>query len=48
MGLARMTVEKYVRAAVAAGLRVHGPPLTEEQAVVLGRANRPGRVPRAG
>lgn len=44
LGLARMTVEKYVRAAVAAGLQVNGPPPTEEGLVALGRANRPGRV----
>lgn len=45
LGLARMTVEKYVRAAEAAGLRVHGAPPTEDQVVALGRANRPGRAP---
>src|SRR5438093_224170 len=45
LGLARMTVEKYVHAAMVAGLRVHGPPPTEDQAVALGRANRPGRAP---
>lgn len=45
LGLARMTVEKYVRAAVAAGLCVHGPPPSEALLVTLGRANRPGRAP---
>ena len=44
LGLARMTVEKYVHAAMVAGLRVHGPPPTEDQVVALGRANRPGRA----
>jgi hypothetical protein len=44
LGLARMTVEKYVRAAEAASLRVHGPP-AEDQVVALGRANRPGCAP---
>ena len=45
LGLARMTVEKYVRAAEAVGLRVDGPPPSEDQVVALGRANRPGRAP---
>src|SRR5207248_1129074 len=38
LGLARMTVEKYVRTAEAAGLQVDGPPPTEDQVVALGQA----------
>lgn len=45
-GLARATLSKYLRAAVALGLSAQGPPPTEEQLVQLVRAGRAATAPR--
>lgn len=45
LGIARMTVDKYVRAAAVVGLHAAGPPPSEDQLIALGRVNRAGRAP---